>query len=44
MGNELDELNGPVNDAGRDVNVIERQIRVTVGFGSFLFELFLTDE
>lgn len=41
MGNELDELNGPVNDAGRDVNVIERQIRVTVGFGSFLFELLL---
>lgn len=41
MGNELDELTGPVNSAGRDVNVIERQLPVTVGFGSTLFEIAL---
>ena len=41
MANELDELTGPVNGAGRDVNVIEKQIRVTVGFGSTLFEILL---
>ena len=41
MANELDELTGPVNGAGRDVNVIERQIPVKVGFGSLLFEIML---
>jgi len=41
MANELDEMTGPVNAAGRDVNVIERQIPVTVGFGSTLFEILL---
>ena len=41
MANELDELSGPVNTAGRDVNVIEKQIPVTVGFGSALFEVAL---
>ena len=41
MANELDELTGPVNGAGRDVNVIEKQIPVTVGFGSTLFEVVL---
>ena len=41
MGNELDELTGPVNGAGRDVNVIEIQLPVTVGFGSTLFEIVL---
>ncbi len=41
MANELDELTGPVNGAGRDVNVIEKQIPVTVGFGSTLFEVML---
>ena len=41
MANELDEMNGPVNGAGRDVNVIEKQIPVTVGFGSALFEILL---
>jgi len=34
MANELDELTGPVNAAGRDINVIEKQIPVTVGTGS----------
>ncbi|MBR1870421.1 MAG: LemA family protein [Kiritimatiellae bacterium] len=41
MANELDELTGPVNGAGRDVNVIERQLPVKVGFGSTLFEILL---
>ena len=41
MANELDETTGPVNGAGRDVNVIEKQIPVRVGFGSTLFEILL---
>ena len=41
MANELDEVTGPVNGAGRDVNVIERQLPVKVGFGSTLFEIML---
>ena len=41
MGNELDEMTGPVNQQGRDVNVIEKQIQVKTGFGSILFEILL---
>ena len=41
MANELDEMNGPVNSAGRDVHVIEKQLPVKVGFGSLLFEILL---
>lgn len=41
MANELDEVNGPVNGAGRDVSVIDRQLPVRVGFGSALFEILL---
>ena len=41
MANELDETTGPVNDAGRDIHVIEKQLPVTVGFGSTLFEIIL---
>ena len=41
MANELDELTGPVNGAGRDVNVIERQLAPKTGFGSVLFEIVL---
>ena len=41
MANELDELTGPVNEAGRDVNVIEKQIPVKVGIGSAIFEIML---
>lgn len=37
----LDEVTGPVNDNGRDVHVIDRQLPVTVGFGSTLFEIAL---
>ncbi|MDO4673197.1 MAG: LemA family protein, partial [Porphyromonadaceae bacterium] len=41
MANLLDEVTGPVNDAGRDVHVIDRQLSVKVGFGSTLFEIAL---
>lgn len=41
MANELDELTGPVNEAGRDINVIEKQIPVKVGVGSKIFEILL---
>jgi LemA protein len=41
MGNELDELTGPVNAEGRDVDVINRQIKVEIGIGSLIFEVAL---
>ena len=39
MPNELDELTGPVNEQGRDINVIEKQIPVKVGIGSTILKL-----
>lgn len=41
MANLLDEVTGPVNDNGRDVHVIDRQLAVEIGFGSTLFEIAL---
>ena len=41
MANELDELTGPVNEAGKDVNVIAKQIPVTVGTGSRIFDIII---
>ena len=41
MANLLDEVTGPVNDDGRDVNVINRQIPVMVTYKSTLFEIAL---
>ena len=41
MANELDEITGPVNKAGRDINVIDKQLPVTVGIGSTIFEICL---
>ncbi|CCV63594.1 Predicted membrane protein, LemA family [Alteracholeplasma palmae J233] len=41
MANELDELNGPVNKQGQDVNVIAKQLPVKVGTGSLIFEICL---
>jgi len=41
MANELDELSGPVLQEGKDVNVIAKQIPVTVGTGSKVFEVIL---
>ena len=41
MANLLDELTSPVNEQGQDVNVINRQLPVKIGFGSVLFEIAL---
>lgn len=41
MPNDLDELTGPVNKDGRDINVIEKQLPVEVGVGSVIFEVVL---
>ena len=41
MANLLDEVTGPVNDQGRDIHVIDKQIPVQVGWGSTLFEIAL---
>ena len=41
MANELDEMTGPVNKEGRDINVIEKQIPVTIGTGTKVFIFFL---
>ncbi|WP_406615631.1 LemA family protein [Mycoplasmopsis hyopharyngis] len=41
MANELDELNGPKMEEGRNVDVIAKQIPAKVGFGSLLFEIIL---
>ena len=39
MGNPLDEVTGPVNEQGREVRVIEKQLPVEVGPGSTVFEI-----
>lgn len=41
MANELDEMNAPVMEDGRDVNVIAKQIPVKVGTGSKVFQVML---
>lgn len=41
MANLLDEVTGPVNDNGRDVRVIDRQLPVEIGLGSTIFEIAL---
>ncbi len=41
MANLLDEVTGPVNDNGRDIRVIDRQLPVEIGFGSTIFEIAL---
>lgn len=41
MANELDELTGPVNENGNDVNVIQKQIPAKVGVGSTIFQIIL---
>jgi LemA protein len=41
MANELDELSGATNSEGQDINVINKQIKVEVGFGSSVFEIAL---
>lgn len=41
MGNTLDETQGPFNDEGREVRVIDKRIPVTIDFFSVLFEIFV---
>ncbi len=41
MANELDEMSGPVNNEGRDINVIEKRIPAEIGVGSTIFEVAL---
>jgi len=42
MANQLDEMSTEfVNEAGRNINVIEKQLPVEIGVGSFIFELIL---
>ena len=41
MANELDELTGPVNQQGRDVAVIEKQLPIKVSVGSTIFQIIL---
>ena len=41
MANELDELNPVIREEGLDTNVIAKQLPVTVGTGSKVFEFFL---
>lgn len=41
MANLLDEETGPVNEDGKDINVIAKQLPVTVGAGSKFFEIIL---
>ena len=41
MANELDETNPVINEAGRDVNVIDKQLPIKVGKGSLVFEIML---
>ncbi len=41
MANLLDEVTGPVNDNGRDIHVIDKQLPVEIGTGSVLFEIAL---
>ncbi|MBR2427298.1 MAG: LemA family protein [Lentisphaeria bacterium] len=41
MANPLDEVTGPINDDGREVRVIDKQLPVTAGFGAVLFEIFV---
>ena len=41
MPNELDEMNAPEMEEGRDANVIAKQIPIKVGVGSKIFEIML---
>ncbi len=41
MANALDEETGPIREEGREINVIAKQLPVTVGKGSKVFEVLL---
>lgn len=38
MANLLDEVTRPVNDNGRDIHVIDRQLPVKIGIGSTILK------
>lgn len=37
MANSLDEVTGPVNESGRDIHIIDKQLPVSIGTGSTIF-------
>lgn len=41
MANLLDEVNGPINENGQNVHVINKQLPVSIGSGSIVFEIAL---
>jgi LemA protein len=41
MANELDEMTGPVAEEGKDANVITKQLPITVGAGSKVFNVMM---
>ena len=41
MANELDELNGPVAEEGRETGVINKQLPITVGAGTKIFNVLM---
>ena len=41
MANALDEMNDPISTEGRDINVIQKQLPVKIGWGSTFFEVML---
>ena len=41
MANELDELTGPVNEQGRETGVIDKQLPITIGGGTKVFNVLM---
>lgn len=41
MANMLDEENDPIREEGKDINVIDKKIKVEVGVGSTIFQVIL---
>jgi LemA protein len=41
MANELDEMTGPVSEEGRETGVINKQLPITVGAGSKVFNVLM---
>lgn len=41
MANELDEVTGPTSPEGREVNVLAKQLKVEISFGTRIFEIAL---
>ncbi|ATZ16283.1 LemA protein [Entomoplasma freundtii] len=41
MANRLDEMTGPVSETGKNINVINKQLKIEVGKGSKIFQIVL---